>query len=262
MLLFMTSFLVTFFPFCILFYPCFSFMIDNEDPTILNTPSDITLEATSGDTVASWTEPTASDNSGSVSLTATHSPGSTFQIGSTLVTYTATDSSGNAVTSSFTVTVQGKATRSLIRYVNNLLDKTAFRPQPWSDLTSYTRFVSNLQFSNSTYLLSLLTADTGGPVCMNSPDDITVNTNSGEPTASVTWTQPTFADNSGAFTVTTNYEPGDTFPIGTMLVTYEAVDSSGNNGICSFTVTVIGILNIPLVFLSIYSNLLELVFYA
>ncbi len=55
----------------------------------------------------SWTEPTASDNSGPVTLTSSHDPDDSFPIGDTQVTYTAVDAYGNEVTGSFTVAVEG-----------------------------------------------------------------------------------------------------------------------------------------------------------
>jgi hypothetical protein len=54
-----------------------------------------------------WTEPITSDNSGIASLTSSHSSGSTFEIGDTIVTYTATDDASNMVTDTFTVTIEG-----------------------------------------------------------------------------------------------------------------------------------------------------------
>ncbi len=57
-------------------------------------------------TTATWTEPTATDNSGVVTLTGrTHAPGSTFNLGVTQVTYTFTDGSGNSATCTFNVIV-------------------------------------------------------------------------------------------------------------------------------------------------------------
>ena len=50
-------------------------------------------------------KPTSSDNCAVTSFTSTHSPGATFAVGTTTVTYTALDAAGNSTTSSFTVTV-------------------------------------------------------------------------------------------------------------------------------------------------------------
>ena len=57
--------------------------------------------------VVTWSEPTASDNSGSVTLTSSHESGEAFPIGVTVVTYTAVDAASNMVSSSFAVLIEG-----------------------------------------------------------------------------------------------------------------------------------------------------------
>ncbi|MGB0429164.1 MAG: collagen-binding domain-containing protein [Bacteroidia bacterium] len=81
-------------------------VVDNEDPTITNVPSNITVTASSNDCTPSvtWTTPNSYDNC-SVTLTSTHNSGDDFPIGTTTVTYTAVDASGNTATASFNVTV-------------------------------------------------------------------------------------------------------------------------------------------------------------
>jgi uncharacterized repeat protein (TIGR01451 family) len=80
---------------------------DHEPPTI-SCPSSFTLEPTcpSG-AVGNYTTPVGSDNcAGAVTnRTAGLASGSVFPIGTTTVTYTVTDSSGNSTSCSFTVTV-------------------------------------------------------------------------------------------------------------------------------------------------------------
>jgi uncharacterized repeat protein (TIGR01451 family) len=80
---------------------------DHEPPTI-SCPSSFTLEPTcpSG-AVGNYTTPVGSDNcAGAVTnLTAGLASGSVFPIGTTTVTYTVTDASGNSTSCSFTVTV-------------------------------------------------------------------------------------------------------------------------------------------------------------
>ena len=61
----------------------------------------------------SWTPPTASDNSGTVSLTSTHQPGDAFFIGVTNITYTAVDSYSNQATLVITIIVTGECSFSL-----------------------------------------------------------------------------------------------------------------------------------------------------
>ena len=86
------------------------FILDNEDPVISGTPADITQSTDDGvaSAVVTWTPPTASDNSGQVTLTSSHNPGDTFTLGSTTVTYTAVDPNSNLMTDSFTVTIEGQ----------------------------------------------------------------------------------------------------------------------------------------------------------
>ena len=82
--------------------------VDTEPPVILGCPDDITASAdpqTSGATVV-WFEPTATDNSGSVTMTSrTHEPGSFFMSGRTTVAYTFEDENANVASCVFGVNV-------------------------------------------------------------------------------------------------------------------------------------------------------------
>ena len=93
------------------------YLVDSEEPHFLSTPNDITQYAEPGEATAvvDWTPPTATDNSGSVTMTSTHEPGTALNVGSTTVTYTATDPSGNSVEYSFTINVEGKRSYFIIR---------------------------------------------------------------------------------------------------------------------------------------------------
>ena len=66
----------------------------------------LTVDIATG--TVSWTAPTATDNSGTQTLTSTHNPGDSFPVGTTTVTYTSTDGSGNTVTCTFSVDVNGE----------------------------------------------------------------------------------------------------------------------------------------------------------
>jgi gliding motility-associated-like protein len=158
---------------------------DNTNPVFTNCPTNIELTAsTSCTAIASWTPPTAQDNC-SVNVTTSHQPGTAFPIGETIVTYTATDPSGNTATCSFTVTV------------------------------------------NNTQL----------PVLENCPDNLVVDADESN-TAIVTWEEPEFSIACGALTITQSHEPGDVFPEGATQVIYTAENEAGDAVECRFTVTV------------------------
>ena len=82
-------------------------VLDTIAPAIADMPGDMTLSNDAGlcSAVATWSEPAASDNCPVASFTSTHDSGDAFAVGTTTVTYTATDQSGNATSASFTVTV-------------------------------------------------------------------------------------------------------------------------------------------------------------
>jgi large repetitive protein len=83
-------------------------IVDPIDPTISGCPSNISVNATQGQcsAVVTFQEPVGDDNCDfTLSLTAGLPSGSTFPVGTTTVTYTVTDLSGNTASCSFTVTV-------------------------------------------------------------------------------------------------------------------------------------------------------------
>ena len=90
---------------------------DNEAPTLVDLPVDITINASNiGCTgVATWTSPTATDNCiGAVTITASHNSGDAFPLGITTVTYTAEDAAGNISTGSFDIEVINDLSSSTI----------------------------------------------------------------------------------------------------------------------------------------------------
>jgi len=79
---------------------------DTISPVIVSCPTDqfVEAQASSCSTVATWAEPITTDNCSST-LVSSISSGSNFPSGTTTVTYTATDGSGNTGSCQFTVTV-------------------------------------------------------------------------------------------------------------------------------------------------------------
>ena len=82
---------------------------DTERPEIHNSPNEIVAYTASGasscSTSVSWTAPTATDNHRIESFISNNAPGAAFPVGTTTVTYTATDPTRNTAICSFTVTV-------------------------------------------------------------------------------------------------------------------------------------------------------------
>ena len=82
-------------------------MPDNKSPVISNIPNDIVVNLGFEQTVipVNWIESTATDNVSVESFTSTNSPGDSFGLGTTIVSYTAIDPSENTTIESFTITV-------------------------------------------------------------------------------------------------------------------------------------------------------------
>jgi hypothetical protein len=83
-------------------------VIDEIPPTFTSVPVDVTVDATGPtDTVVGYAPPTATDNApGIVDISCSPASGALFAVGTTTVTCTATDVSGNSATAAFHVTVQ------------------------------------------------------------------------------------------------------------------------------------------------------------
>ena len=95
-------------------------------------------------------------------------------------------------------------------------------------------------FTTPSYNVTI--SDTEPPVIVGCPANTTVNNDPGLCSAIVTWFEPTATDNctaAGSLIWTRSHIPGDVFPVGTTLVTYNATDASGNTSLnCTFNVTV------------------------
>jgi len=85
----------------------FTIMVLDESPPVFEIClSDISVSTgTRAEAKATWSAPTASDPCSEVILESTHEPGDYFPIGSTDVTYTATDDSGNTANCTFKVKI-------------------------------------------------------------------------------------------------------------------------------------------------------------
>ena len=248
---------------------------DNEDPTIAGTPANITQTADNGDCAAlvTWTPPTSADNC-STTLTSTHNPGDSFNVGSTTVTYTSTDASSNVATSSFTVTVTDNegpviAQMTGISATNDADNCSAV--VTWTDpavtdncanstltpdiasgtafdvgVTAVTYTATDIHGNSSTMSFNVTVTDTQDPVISDMPGDIIQAADAGVCSAIVNWTEPTAADNCTTdalgnpanITLSSSPASGSSFDLGTTTVTYTAIDIYGNTTTSTFTVTI------------------------
>ncbi|XP_033112469.1 hyalin-like, partial [Anneissia japonica] len=181
---------------------------DQENPEIVDCPMDIIVNTTHGQPVAinvTWTEPTATDNSGETPEPESDytSGDNMFVIGDTTVQYNASDSSGNSNDRcSFTVTVEDN--------------------EP-PVIACPTNITSNNYINESLGVLS-------------------VSTDEGSPNSTVTWDQPVTSDNSNenVTVLSSPYQSGDMIPVGNspIEIVFTATDSYSNADTCVFTIQV------------------------
>jgi len=241
-------------------------LADTQNPTIVNCPADIVLPPNTY--IASWSIPTATDDCGISSFSANYNSGDSFPLGTTTVTYTAVDVCGNTTTCSFTVStsetcvtapsitcpanysacvntstapaVTGFATGSaasnicatpVITYTDNTIQNG---PCTGAKVIERTWTATDPGTNLSTSCIQKITlSDSQVPTLSNCPTNIVLNPN----TYVATWNPPNASDDCGIASFTSNYNSGDTFPLGTTTVTYTAVDICGNQVTCSFTVS-------------------------
>ncbi|ELR72159.1 CHU large protein [Fulvivirga imtechensis AK7] len=248
---------------------CTASAIETNPPQISNCPADIHIAANSitCDVMVNWEEPVAVDDCQLVDFTSTFNPGSSFPLGTTEVAYTATDKFGNTSTCSFFVVVNDETPpvfqtchSSITAYTSGQsCTGAAFWTIPSAvDNCSAVQVAGNYS-SGDTFPFGVTTVtytandeagntsictfivqvkDTLAPVfsgCLVSDIVVSAATSC---EAVAFWTPPQVNDDC-TFALTSNYNPGDIFPLGATSVAYTAIDASGNTAICSFDVVVV-----------------------
>ncbi|XP_022082334.1 uncharacterized protein LOC110974776 isoform X2 [Acanthaster planci] len=250
---------------------------DNTPPVITSCPSDITMFVPfqSTGTTVTWTEPVVSDDSGSFDTVQTRTSGSFFTVGDNTVTYTFRDAAGNEVSCSFVVriielgdteapvvadcppneaiTVPFQSTGTTVTWTEPTVNDNSgtftttqthnsgdfFNANTQTTVTyTFTDAAGNQAFCTFTVTV-IEQGDTAPPVVTSCPSDITQFVPFLSTGTSVTWTEPTVLDNSGAFDTVQTRTSGSFFPVGETTVTYTFRDASNNEAICSFVVRVI-----------------------
>lgn len=246
----------------------FTVTVADTTPPALPTLTDLdAVEATGPDGAAvSYAVGTAKDIvDGDVNLDCTPASGSTFSLGRTSVTCTATDRAGNSAEGSFSVRVVDTTAPVVESLSSMTLEATSsagavydYRTPTATDTVDGTVLATCMPASGSTFPLGdtkvvcsaedhsgntgtgafLVTVkDTTAP-SIGAVSDITVAATSSSG-STVTYAAPTADDLvDGAVPVTCDHPSGSTFPLGTTTVTCSASDAAGNSTAKSFTVTV------------------------
>jgi gliding motility-associated-like protein len=243
---------------------CTSNVADDTAPVITECPADIEVQLTSACTaLVTWKAPRATDCN-LKTLTSNRSSGTQFPLGTTRVTYTATDANNNSSTCSFNVVVHDRTapiaskcpTQIVVKADNTCKAKASWVPPAFADNCSVTSVASShtsgsdfaIGTTEVTYTakdaagnqtqcrFNVVVEDTSAPVVATKPADIVVSAQS-NCKATASWVPPTFTD-CAAVIVTSSHKPGDEFLGGTTSVLYTAKDAGGNTTTYTFKVTV------------------------
>ena len=243
-------------------------VVDTTAPAIAGTPDITDIEATSGSgATVTYTTPTATDVvGGAITPTCTPASGSTFPLGTSTVTCTATDSHGNTGTATFQVTVEDTTAPVLVVPANIVEEATSpsgaavsytataqdivdgavtpsCTPPPGAfalGTTTVTCTATDSSGNSATGTFTVTVEDTTPPAISGTPTNITGVEATGPSGAIVSYTAPTATDLvDGAVPVNCVPASGSTFPVGTTPVTCSATDAAGNTATTSFTVTVV-----------------------
>ncbi len=243
----------------------FTVTVNDTEPPVPTVPPNITAQATAASgAVVTFTGSATDPIYGTAPVTCSPASGSTFAIGATTVTCTATDDSGNTASASFTITVVDTQPPVVTVPANITAQATASSgavvtfAASATDPVYGTLPVTCSPASGSTFLLGTTTVkctaidasgntssasftvtvvDTELPV-VTVPANITAQATASSG-AVVTFTASASDPVYGTLPVTCTPASGSTFPFGTTTVKCTASDTRGNTASASFTVTVV-----------------------
>lgn len=238
-------------------------VVDTTAP-VVTVPANMTIEAIGPNGAPGTFVATAIDNTGSLATTCVPASGSTFQLGTTVVICSATDSSGNRGQASFNITVvdttppavavpvnfsvpSDGANGTTVTFTSSAIDLVSgavattctpasgsiFQLGPTTVTCNATDTAGNL--GTASFVVTV--ADVTKPV-VQVPANMTIEA-TGPGGAVATFTATATDDVTTALTTMCSPVSGSTFALGTRTVTCSATDAAGNTGSASFTVTVV-----------------------
>ncbi len=231
---------------------------DIENP-VITCPANITIDTDAGLCTSSSSigTATATDN---CAVTVTNNAPTTFPIGITLVTWTATDASNNVSTCTQTITVSDNEVPIITCPVDITIDTDLGQCTSTASIGTATASdnctvtvtndaPSSFPIGNTTVIWTATDAAGNTTTCsqivtvqdnenpsISCPADITINSDAGQCTSSTSIGIATASDNCGA-PVITNDAPAN-LPIGNTTVTWTATDAAENIATCTQIVTV------------------------
>jgi len=241
---------------------------DTTPPAITDVPGNITAEATGpAGAAVSYTPPTATDLvDGAVAVSCDKASGSTFALGDTTVTCSASDKAGNEASAGFTITVKDTTPPVIAAHGNEKAEATgpsgaavSYTGPATSDAVDGTGTASCLPASGSIFALGTTTvtcnaSDKAGNIATATSFSVLVEDTTpptlalpasigpiegntiGGATISFTASASDLVD--GNVGISCDKASGSVFPVGTTTVSCSANDTRNNKATGSFTVTV------------------------
>lgn len=247
--------------------------VAGEIATFINCPQDITVDGTSLCKVSvDWIEPSYSYNCFyPFVIEQTHSPGDTFQIGTTTVHYLLYLGNTVVASCSFKVIVQDLEL-PVFTYCPGDINLTLSPGNcdtivGWDAPTFTDNCAKNMQlvqfkgpqpggllslgiyevgykitdgFGNEAICeFTISICDDQTPIVISCPSDTVYTLDSTECSVVLSWLEPEFDDNcSNLLSITSNFNSGQSFPAGKYTVTYQASDPCGKSAACTFNIDV------------------------
>ena len=248
----------------------FTVTVNDTQAPLITCPADMTVDSDAGSCSAIVNfAATVDDNCEGAAISYLPASGSSFPIGQTLVTATATDASGNQSSCTFTVTVVDNeppviicpvdivkandpgTCGAVVTFSAGVLDNCDGAIAVYSHASGSVFPVGTTEVSvyaqdakgnvSATCTFEVTVNDTEAPIITVCPADIEVGNDLNSCSAVVTYSVAAM-DNCTApenITYTYSHAPGSVFPIGTTTVTVTAQDAVGNSSTaCTFDVTV------------------------